>query len=73
MEGLDFGGVWLHALGSEICTIEGNLKLPDVALSTIEDNAMFFGSLHQVQEVPVMFLRGMAEDSYIIMNGNNAG
>ena len=72
MEGLDFGGVWLHALGSENCTIEGSLRLPDVALSTIEDNAMFFGSLYQVLEVPVMLLRGRGEDAYIVMNGDNA-
>ena len=31
-EGLDFGGVWLHALCSEHSTIEGNLKLPDLTL-----------------------------------------
>ena len=67
-----FGGVWPHALGSEHCTIEGNLMLPDLTLGTVEDDAMFCGGLHQVQEVPVMLLRGMAEDAYIIMYGNNA-
>ena len=70
---MDFGGIWLHSLGSENCTIEGNLRLSDVVLSAVEDNAVFFGSLYQTQEVPVMLIRGMAEDSYIIMNGGNAG
>ena len=32
----------LHALGSENCTIKGNLRLPDVALSTVKDDAMVF-------------------------------
>ena len=73
MEGLDFGGIQSHALGSEHCTIEGNLRLPDVTLSTVEDNAMFFVCLHQLQEVLVMFLRGMTVDTYIIMNGDYAG
>ena len=69
----DFGGIQLHALGSENCGIEDNLRLPDVALSTVEDDAMFLGSLHQVQEVPVMLLGGTTKDTYIIINGNNAG
>ena len=73
MEGLDFGGIWPHALGSENCTIEGNLGLPDAGLSAIDDDAMFLGRLHQMQEVPVMLLSGMAKDAYIIMNSNNAG
>ena len=41
--------------------------------STIEDDAMVFGSLHQAQEVSVMLLRSAAKDAYIIMNGNYAG
>ena len=44
-----------------------------MALSTILDNAMFLGSLHQAQEVLVMLLGGTAKDAYIIMNGDNAG
>ena len=43
-----------------------------MALSTVEDDAMILGSLHQVQEVLIVLLRGMAEYAYIIMNGNNA-
>ena len=72
LEGLDFEGIWPHALGSENCTIKGNLRLPDMALSAVEDDAMFLGSLHQAQEVLVMLLGGMAKDAYIIINGNNA-
>ena len=56
LEGLDFGGIWPHALCSESCTIKGNLKLPDVTLSAVEDDAMVLGSLHQMHEVPVMLL-----------------
>ena len=70
---MDFGGIQPHALGSEHCTIEGNLRMPDVTLCAVEDNAMFFGCLHQLQEVSVMLLRGMAVDAYIIMNGDYAG
>ena len=70
---LDFGRIWLHALGSDNCAIEGNLRLPDVALCAVEDNAMFFGCLHQLQEVSVMLLRGMTIDTYIIMNVDYAG
>ena len=66
-------GSGLHALGSKHCTIEGNLRLPDLALCTVEDNAMFCSGLQEAQEVMVMLLRGMAKDAYIIMNGNNAG
>ena len=72
MEGLDLGVIQLHALGSENSAIEGNLGLPKEALSTVEDNAVFLGNLHQAQEVPVMLLGATAEDTYIIMNGNNA-
>ena len=64
--------IWLHALGSEDFTIKDNLRLPDVALNTVEDDAVVLGSLHQVQEVLIMFLRGMAEYAYITMYGNNA-
>ena len=73
LEGLDFGGIQLHALGSEYCALEGNLRLPDPALSGVEDDAMFCGSLHWAQEVTVMLLRGMAEEAYVIMYGSNAG
>ena len=73
LEGLDFGGDWPCALVNENFPIEGNLRLPYVALSTVEDNTMFPGSLHQMQEVPVMLLRGMAEDAYIIINSDNVG
>ena len=62
-----------HALDSEYCTIEGNLRLPDPTLSTVEDDGMFHGSLHQAQEVPVMLLRGMTKDAYIIRYDDNAG
>ena len=56
---------------SEHCTIKCNLRLSDVVLSAVEDDAMVLGSLHQVQEVSVMFLGSVTEDEYIIMNGNN--
>ena len=72
MEGFDFGGIWSHAMGSEHCTIEGNLRLPDATLSAVEDNTMFFGCLHQLWEVSVMLLRGATVDTYI-MNGDYAG
>ena len=62
----------MHALGSKHCTIKGNFRLPNATLSTVEDDAMVFGSLHQVQKVSVMLLRSSAEDAYIVMNGNNA-
>ena len=66
------GGIWPHVLGSEDCTIEGNLRLHDVALIAAEDNTMVLGSLHQVQEVLIMLLRGTAKYAYIVMNGKNA-
>ena len=59
--------------GSKHCTVEGNLRLPDVTLSGVEDNTMFLGCLHQLQEVSVMLLRGMVIDAYVIMNGNDIG
>ena len=72
LEGLDFGGIQPHALGTEHCAREGNLRLPVLTLSTVEDNAKLTGCLHQLQEVSVMHLRGMAIDTYIIMNGEYA-
>ena len=73
LEEVDFGGIWPHALHSEHCTIEGNLRLPDPTLWTVEDDAMFYGCLHQLQEVSVMLLGGMAVDAYFTMNGDYAG
>ena len=70
--GLDFGGIQPHALGSKCCTIKGNLRLPDVTLSSVEDNAMVFGSLHQAQEVSVMLLRSVTEEMCIIVNGDSS-
>ena len=32
LEGLDFGGIWPHALCGEQCTLEGYLGLPDLTL-----------------------------------------
>ena len=46
--------------------------MSDLALRAIEDNAMLGCCLHELQEVPVMFLRSMAIDAYIIMSVNNA-
>ena len=40
---------------------------------SVEDNAMFPGCLHQLEEVSVMLLWGITIDAYIIMYGNNAG
>ena len=34
---------------------------------------MFIGSLHQLEEVSVMFLMGMTIDTYIVMYGDNDG
>ena len=65
--------IQLHSLGSKHCTIKGNLRLPDATLSTVEDDVMVFGTLHQAQEVSVMVLGSVAKDTYIGMNGNNAG
>ena len=72
LEDLEFGGIWLHALGNECCTIEGNLGLPDWTLCAVEDSAMFYGGLHQAQEVLVMLIRDTAKYAYIIMYGNIA-
>ena len=63
MEGLD----WPHALCGEYCTVEGNLGLPDLTLGAVEDYAMLLGCLHQLEEVLVMLLWGMAIEAYIIM------
>ena len=70
---LEFCRIWLHALGSEHCAIEGNLRLSDLTLSTAEDNAMLMGCLHGLQEVSVMLLGGTAIDVLIIISGNYAG
>ena len=72
MEGLDFGGVWSHALCSKHSTVEGNLRLPDPTHEAPEHNAMLFDCIHQLEEVLVMLLRGMTIDAYIVMYGNNA-
>ena len=68
LEGLDFGGILLH----EQSTIEGNLRLPDLTLCTVDNNTMLFGCLHQLQEVSVMLLGGMAIYTYIIFNDDYA-
>ena len=47
--------------------------MSDLALRAVEDNAMLGCCLPNLQEVPVMFLRSVAIDAYIIMNGGNAG
>ena len=73
LEGLDLGRILLHALGHKHCAIEGNLRLPDLTLSAVEDNAMLMDCLHQLQEMSLMLLGGMAIDAYIIMNGNYVG
>ena len=73
MWGLDLGGIWLYALCIEHCTVEDNLRLSDLALRAIEDNAMLGCCLHELQELLVMFLRSVAIDAYIIMNGINVG
>ena len=67
MKSLDLEGIRSHALCSEHSTIEGNLRLPDLTLQVVEDNAMFLGFLHQLEEVLVMLLRGITIDAYIIM------
>ena len=72
MEGLDFGGIWLHAFGSKHCAMESNLRLPDSTLSTVEDDVMVMGCLHKLQELLVMLLWGMAIDAYIMMNDDCA-
>ena len=72
MEGLDFGGVQLHAFCSEYNTIEGNLRLPDPTLEAVKDYAVLFDCPLQVEEVSVMVLRGTAVDAYIIVYHNNA-
>ena len=72
LEGLDFGGICPHALGNENCAIKGNLRLLDMALSTVEDDTMVPGSPHQAQEVLIIILGGTAEYSYMVMNGDNA-
>ena len=43
-----------------------------MALRAVEDDAMVLGSLHQVQEVLIVLLRGTAKYAYIVMYGNNA-
>ena len=48
LQGFNFGRIQPHALGSEHWAIEGNLSLPDVTLSAVEDNSMLFGCLHQL-------------------------
>ena len=65
-------GIWPHAFCGEHCTTECDLRLSDLALIAIEDNAMLSCYLHELQEVPVMFLRSEV-DAYIIINGDNAG
>ena len=40
-----------HMLWAVKTVPEGNLRLPDVALSTVQDDVMFLDSLHQAQEV----------------------
>ena len=69
---MDLGGICPHAFCDEHCTVKGNLGLSDLALRAIEDNAMLGCCLHELQEVPVKFLRSMAIDAFIIMNVNNA-
>ena len=42
-----------------------------MTLSTVEDDAMVFDSLHQAQEVSVMLLESVAKDTHIVVNGDN--
>ena len=57
---------------SEYCTIEGDLGLPDLTLSAVKGDVMLFGCLHELEQVSVMPLRGMAVYTYIIMYGDYA-
>ena len=45
--------------------------MSDLALRAIEDNDGLGCCLHELQEAPVMFLRSVVVDAYIIMNGDN--
>ena len=52
--------------------MEGYLGLPDLTLQAVEGDAVFFGCLHELEQMLVMLLRGMAVYVYIIMYSNYA-
>ena len=72
LEGLDFGGIWPHALSSEHCAIEGSVRLPDLAVSVVEEKCHAHGlsasAARGVSHAPW----GVAVDAYISMNCNFA-
>ena len=72
LEGLNFDGVRLHTLGGEYYTVVADFWLINPACAAVEDDSILWGSLHQLNQVPVMFLRGLALDANAIMDGYDA-
>ena len=69
---MTLSGLGLHTLGSEHCTIKADLWLPYPALAAVEYKAVLCYSLHELDEVLVMVLGGMAVDTDVIMDGYDA-
>ena len=63
-KGLDFGRNRSHTFQSEVHTLEADLWLPDAAHGTDEDDSMLTHYLHELYQVSVMLLRGLAIDTY---------
>ena len=49
------------------------MGLTDLTLQAVKDKAMLIGSLHKLEQVSVMLLKGMAMYAYIVMYSNNTG
>ena len=71
LEGLDIGRVGLHTSRGEHYAVKADLWLPDPTLAAVKHDPFLQDSLHQLDQVPVMLLRGSSEDTDIIVNGDD--
>ena len=70
---MDFEGIGSHTFGSEDCAVEADLGLPDAALGTVEDDCVLTYHLHELHQVSVMLLGGLAIDAYVVVDHSDAG
>ena len=58
--------------GCKPCAVLCNLGLADLTLQAVENDAVLFGCLHELEQVSVILLGGMTVFAYIILYSNYA-
>ena len=53
--------------------MEAYFWLPNSAFAAVEDDSVLWGSLYQLDQVPIVLLRGSAVDESVIMIGYDSG